>query len=193
MTSSRTRVVLVEEDRALCQRVERVLLRAGHAVLAAICPDEESALASLIEEQLRADIAVIDVRANVVHLVQRLAAERPDLTTVVLAEAEEDAAIFAALRAGAAGYIVATDDLVALRDRLVALLHGGATMSAPLAKQILETRVTLADDERAMTMRIATGGALTPADASLIRAVYRKLGASSRSDSVRDLFRRNHS
>lgn len=192
MTPPRTRVVLVEEDRALCQRFERVLLRADHAVLAAVCPTSEDAMRRLVDEQLRADVAVIDVRANAVESIRRLAGERPDLATMVLAHAEDDGAVFEALRAGAAGYLVATDDLVALRDRVVVLLHGGASLSPSLAKRLLETRIALTPEELAVVTRIADDGERMPADPSTIHAIYRKLGSASRSDSVREIYRRRN-
>ena len=53
MTSPRTRVVLVEGNRAIGQHVERVVARAGHAVLVALCADAESALVRLVDEGRR--------------------------------------------------------------------------------------------------------------------------------------------
>lgn len=193
MTPPRTRVVLIEDDRALCQRVERVLLRAAHAVLVATCFDAESATKSLIDEQLRADVVLIDSRLDAVALICRLTAERADVTTVVLAHAEDDPTIFRALRVGAAGYLIATEDLGALRDRVVVLLHGGAHMTPAIATQVLELRLSLVAEELAVLERIVNDGERKPADPNVIREIYRKLGASSRSDSVRELFRRRNS
>lgn len=86
------------------------------------------------------DLVVMDIampRLDGIETTRRLAGERPELAIVMLTMFDDDASLFAALRAGARGYLLKgaphDDVLHALR----ACANGDVVFGAPVARQVL--------------------------------------------------------
>jgi DNA-binding NarL/FixJ family response regulator len=88
----------------------------------------------------RPDVCLLDVRmpgsglAAAWELVTRL----PEAKIVMLTVSEEDADLFAALRAGAAGYLLKTIELSRLGDTLAGVCSGEAAMQRATVARVLE-------------------------------------------------------
>jgi DNA-binding NarL/FixJ family response regulator len=152
------------------------------------------------------DLGLPDISG--VELIRRIAAACPNLPIVVLTVCTEDAQILEAFRAGARGYLFKEDlgrDLVPALDEALA---GGAPMSRPVARLVLEqlreAEVTerpsapplpaLTDRERQVVEQLARGlsyelvgtvlGISTNTVRTYIRTIYEKLCVCSRTEAV---------
>ncbi|HWL37996.1 MAG TPA: response regulator transcription factor [Frankiaceae bacterium] len=90
---------------------------------------------------LRADIAVLDVRlpdGNGVALCRELRSKMPDLRVLMLTSFSDDDALFDAILAGAAGYVlkqIRGDDLV---DAVRTVGRGGSLLDPSVTAQVLD-------------------------------------------------------
>jgi DNA-binding NarL/FixJ family response regulator len=87
-----------------------------------------------------ADIVVVDVRLadhSGIEAVTRLLARWPHTRCVMLTNSEESADLFAALEAGAAGYLLKNDSPNAILAGLDELVAGGAPMSRSIARRVV--------------------------------------------------------
>jgi DNA-binding NarL/FixJ family response regulator len=75
---------------------------------------------------------------NGIECVVRLKAQLPRLLVLMLTVYEDDDSIFRALKAGANGYLVKRDAAEKLLDALHDVRHGGAPMSAHIARQVVQ-------------------------------------------------------
>jgi DNA-binding NarL/FixJ family response regulator len=91
--------------------------------------------------RLRPDVVVMDVqmpRLNGVEATRRLAAELPEIGIVVLTMSEDDGTVFAAIRAGARGYLVKGAEQEEIVRAITTVASGGAVFGATLALRIAE-------------------------------------------------------
>jgi DNA-binding NarL/FixJ family response regulator len=101
--------------------------------------DGEEAVA--IAVSLLPDIVVMDVqmpRLNGVEATRRLATEAPEVGIVVLTMSEDDGTVFAAVRAGARGYLVKGAEQEEIVRAINTVASGGAVFGATLALRIAE-------------------------------------------------------
>lgn len=68
-----------------------------------------------------------------------LTARLPEAKVVMLTVSDEDADLFAALRAGAAGYLLKTMNFARLPDALAGVCNGEAAMQRTLVSRVLES------------------------------------------------------
>jgi DNA-binding NarL/FixJ family response regulator len=91
--------------------------------------------------RVRPDVVVMDVqmpRLNGVDATRRLAEEAPGVGVVVLTMSEDDGTVFAAVRAGARGYLVKGAEQEEIVRAITTVAAGGAVFGAPLARRIAE-------------------------------------------------------
>lgn len=91
--------------------------------------------------RLRPDVVVMDVqmpRLNGVEATRRLAADLPGIGIVVLTMSEDDGTVFAAVRAGARGYLVKGAEQEEIVRAITTVASGGAVFGATLALRIAE-------------------------------------------------------
>lgn len=186
------------------------LVRRGGFELLGEYGDGSEALVEI--RRLTPDVAVVDLRLpglDGVGIAREVAQAEVPTRVLVLSGSTEAADVYAALQAGAAGYLPKEAD----RDRIcdaVAAVAAGETVLAPelnagLADQIrnhsAETRNVLSDRERNVLELTATGrsareiGAelyLSPATVkSHLQNIYGKLGVSDRAAAVAEAMRRD--
>ena len=134
------RLLIVEDDPLLRDNL-RVLLggEAGIRVVAA-CPSAEEALAMLASTRPDAMLCDLGLPAmSGVELIRRAKDLMPGLDIIVLTVSEDREAVFGALKAGAAGYIVKGASPRELVEALSALRAGGAPMSPKIARLVVKT------------------------------------------------------
>ena len=91
--------------------------------------------------RLRPDVVVMDVqmpRLDGIEATRRLAAEAPEVGIVVLTMSEDDGTVFAAVRAGARGYLVKGAEQEEIVRAISTVASGGAVFGATLALRIAE-------------------------------------------------------
>ena len=101
--------------------------------------DAESALAQA--RALEPDIVLMDIELpgeNGVNATQRLKAEMPSVTVVILTAHDDSQILFEAIKAGAQGYLVKNARSRELVDQLRGLARGEAAISRRIAARILE-------------------------------------------------------
>ena len=131
--------VLVADDHPTFRRGLGALLESvdGMAVVGE-APDGEIAVAKTAE--LAPDVVVMDLAMpglNGVEATRRITAAQPSVAVLVLSMLDEDESVFAAMRAGARGYVVkgsATDDVV---RAIESVAHGDAVFGPAVASRVL--------------------------------------------------------
>lgn len=151
----------------------------------------------------RFDLALIDLGlpdGSGIDLVAEIARTRPPTKVVVATVFDDDAHLWAALRAGADGYVLkhhTRQDVAAL---LRGIEQGQPPLSPPIARRILSTfhrpsdAVELTEREREVLGLIARGHSTADAARTLslsphtvhghVKVIYQKLGVSSRAEAA---------
>lgn len=135
----RAGVTIVEDDRAVRENLA-ILVRTDERLrLLGAFASAEEALREI--PRLGPDLAVMDInlpRMSGIECVARLKLQLPRLLVLMLTVYEDDDSIFRALKAGANGYLVKRDASEKLLEALQELQHGGAPMSAHIARQVVQ-------------------------------------------------------
>jgi DNA-binding NarL/FixJ family response regulator len=161
--------VLVADDHTLFRHGLRALLESVPDVdLVGEAANGEEALA--LVETLRPDIVLMDILMPVlsgIPATRRIVDAHPDIAVVMLTMQAEDDALFAAMRAGARGYVLKGADETELLRVLRAAAAGEALFGPAIAGRLVnffaQERTTapefpeLSDREREVLMCIAQG------------------------------------
>jgi len=216
-TGGRPLGVLIADDHVPTREdVRRALAGDGRFEVRAEAADAPGAVQAAISQQ--PDVCLLDVRmpGGGLAAAWEIAARLPQAKIVMLTVSEEDDDLFAAIRAGADGYLLKTMNLKRLPDALDGVCSGEAVMQRTLMARVLERfrgreprwrqlagpgaqrqRLTsrewevlsLLAQERS-TAEIARRLVLTPSAVRVhITSIVRKLGVADRAAAV-ELFRR---
>ena len=101
--------------------------------------DGRAAVALALEEQ--PDVVVMDVQMpelDGIEATRRITSESPSVGVVVLTMSEDDGTVFAAVRAGARGYLLKGADQEEVVRAITTVANGGAVFGAALARRITE-------------------------------------------------------
>jgi DNA-binding NarL/FixJ family response regulator len=132
--------VLVADDHPLFRDGLRTVLQAtDDLLLVAEAGDGEEAVRLAVTEQI--DVALFDVHMPGVTGIEaagRVAAQAPDVRVLLLTMFQDDASIFAALRAGARGYVLKDADRTELLRAVRAVGSGEAIFSPSIAARVLD-------------------------------------------------------
>ena len=122
------------------------VFRAGLAGLLAAAPDAEMAgmaatgtEAVEIARQTQPDVVLMDLHMpglNGIEATRRIVTDSPHITVVILTMFDDDDSVFAALRAGARGYLLKGASLEQIRRALRAAADGEAIFGAGLAARM---------------------------------------------------------
>ena len=210
------RVLIAEDDPATRDRIRAALDRdEGFEVIAAAADAAGAVHAALLEKP---DVCLLDLGlpGGGLAAIWEIAARLPDAKVVVLAQADDDADLFGALRAGVDGYLLTSTDPGLLPDALDRACSGATVNQRALAPQVLQrfrrrdprsrrpasgeaARRRLTGREREVLDLLAQGwstaeiaGWLVLSHSAVrvhIAAIVRKLGVPDRAAAA-DLFRR---
>jgi DNA-binding NarL/FixJ family response regulator len=216
-TERRLPRLLIADDHAPSREdIQRALERDQRFSVCASVADAAEAIQAAVREQ--PDACLLDVRmpGDGLAAAWEIAARLPQAKIVMLTVSDDDADLFAALRAGAHGYLLKTMNLRRLPDALEGVLAGEAAMPPALVARVLEQfrgheprwRHRVADDSSGgrltsrewevlalLTQALSTSEIaqrLMLSDSAVrvhISAVVRKLGVPDRAAAI-DLFRK---
>jgi DNA-binding NarL/FixJ family response regulator len=129
--------ILLADDHALFRDGVASLLGAwGHDVVGQV-PDGDAAVATAL--RLRPDLVLMDVAmpGGGLAATRRLATEAPEIGIVMLTASEDVDDLFAAIKAGARGYLLKNLESGELRGMLGAVERGEAAITPAIAARIL--------------------------------------------------------
>lgn len=143
MNSSPVIRVVLADDHAVVRKGIREFLEESAAIrVVAEAGDGEEAVALVAREQ--PDVAVLDIqmpRLNGLDAARRVKKEFPNTHILMLTAYEEEPYIFAALQAGASGYLLKTASSAEL-IHAVRAVAGGETALSPAVAKILVQRAS---------------------------------------------------
>ena len=148
----RPRIILADDHRVFAEGL-KALLSDEYEILCIVENGEE--LLAAVEDH-GPDLVVADVsmpKLNGIECVRKLREMRPELKVVLLTMHEEVGLAVAAMRAGAAGYLLKNGGT---RDVLLAIaeaLEGGVRIAPQVAGQVMEAMRSGRDADRQLTPR----------------------------------------
>jgi DNA-binding NarL/FixJ family response regulator len=132
--------VLVADDHPMFREGVRTMLAAtGDIHLVAEAKDGTEALGLLGEH--RVDVALLDVNMpgmSGIEVAGRIAVDHPEVAVLILTMFADDASVFAALRAGARGYVLKDAERDDLLRAIRAVARGEAIFSPSVAARVLD-------------------------------------------------------
>lgn len=208
------RVALAEDHTPLRVRLADFLNRSGQVRLVAATANGHDLLDALerLPEAERPHVVVMDLempRLDGIATTATLRARHPSTEVLVFTVFEDDSRLFAAIEAGAAGYLLKDQPLADVLDAVVDVHAGGSPLSAPMARRLLDTLrppqptaapFDLTDREIEVLRLVVDGRTNTEMADELgiafatvkthVRHIYEKLHVSSRAEATRTAIRR---
>jgi DNA-binding NarL/FixJ family response regulator len=168
--SDETRILVVDDQTVVREGLVLLLELLPGIEVAGSAGDGEQAVAMVAE--LRPDVVLMDLRmprVDGVEATRRIKQAHPEVEVVVLTTYADDESIFAALRAGARGYLTkdAGADEIA---RAVAAVRGGAAQLDPAIQRRLVEAVA-ADQRPVRAARGALPDGLTRREAEVLALI----------------------
>ena len=136
--SRRLRVIVVDDHPMYREGLRLTLTASRDFESIAEAPDAESALEMVA--QTRPDMVLMDLRLpgmSGIEATRRIVAADPSVRVVVVSMLEDDDSIFAAMRAGARGYLLKGADRDELLTALRAVAHGEVIFGAAVARRVM--------------------------------------------------------
>jgi DNA-binding NarL/FixJ family response regulator len=132
------RVLIADDHAPTREDVRRALKGDERFELCAVVADAVEAVQAAVRE--RPDVCLLDIRmpGSGLAAAWEIAARRPQAKIVMLTVSDDDTDLFAALRAGAHGYLLKTMDLKRLPSALHDVSSGEAAMPRALVARVLE-------------------------------------------------------
>jgi DNA-binding NarL/FixJ family response regulator len=136
--SALVRVLVADDHEPTRKDVMSALKRDGRFDVCAEAADAAAAVARAMEE--RPDLVLLDIRmpGSGLRALWEISARLPTTRIVMLTVSEEDSDLFAALRAGAHGYLLKDIDPRRLPEALFDVHSGNSAIPRPLVSRMLE-------------------------------------------------------
>jgi DNA-binding NarL/FixJ family response regulator len=204
--------VLVVDDHPLTREALSGLLRSHGFEVAGLAADGEEAIAAA--EETQPDLILLDLLMpglDGLTALPRLREAAPGCEVVILTASGTEENLLAAIRAGAAGYLLKTESPARIAEFLEGVVEGEAALSGPVARRLLdqvrsggrgsgvpdriasllsarELEVLLLLDEHHGTDEIASRLFISEHTVrSHVKSLLRKLGVSSRREALEQL------
>lgn len=199
----KTRVAIVEDTKELRTTIGEWLSESKDLVLVGSCESTEAALKEL--PLIKPDIVLVDIKlpgADGIECVRKLKPELPGAQFLMLTVYDDALKIFAALEAGASGYLLKRAKRERLLQAIDEMNSGGSPMSAQIARKVVQSfqrgtpkpDFALSPRETEILKLLAEGllyreiadnfGSSVYTINAHIRRVYEKLHVHSRSQAV---------
>jgi DNA-binding NarL/FixJ family response regulator len=213
MTTAPIRVAIVEDLQEIRTELAGLVASDEGMQTAGIFADGETALKEL--PGLNPDVVLMDIGLpgiSGVECVERLKPQLPATNFMMLTVFEDHERVFAALQAGATGYLVKGSVWERIREAILELHAGGSPMSSSIAREVIrsllhgkpgptnpESRLSMREEEilRALAAgkrykEIAADLDLSPHTVRThLHRIYQKLHVRNKQEAVA-VFRRGH-
>jgi DNA-binding NarL/FixJ family response regulator len=147
-------VVVVEDDEELREQIVEILRSAPDIQCAGAFDNGREALKRIPE--LIPDVVLMDIQLpgmSGIKCVEELRKKLPMLQIIMVTIYEDSEQIFAALRAGANGYLVKSSAPEKLLEAVRDVFQGGSPMSGPVARKVIQ-HFQAPDTEREEEVRL---------------------------------------
>ncbi|GAC1470014.1 MAG: response regulator transcription factor [Gemmatimonadaceae bacterium] len=148
------RVALADREHLLVQALSHLVSAEADMVVSGLYSDGETLIDALTDDP--ADVALMDpigLSAMGMELVRQVMKAHPDTAVVVLTANQQEQQLFAAIRAGARGYLSKSADITEVLTAIRAVAYGEALISPELAVQLLSEFARLSFIETGLTSR----------------------------------------
>jgi DNA-binding NarL/FixJ family response regulator len=139
MLTEPLRILLVDDHPLVRSGLQALLTSVANTVVVGEASSGEEALAQT--RKLQPDIILMDLHMpglNGVEATRRILQAHPQIGILVLTMLEDDASVFAALRAGARGYLLKGADQAEVLRAISVVAHGEAIFSPLIAKRLMQ-------------------------------------------------------
>ncbi len=133
------RVLLVDDHKLFREGVWSLLQRAEDVQLVGEADTGEEAVR--LADELLADVVLMDLKMpgmGGIEATRTIVGRNPHVGVIVVTMFEDDESVFAALKAGARGYVLKDADRGMLLRAVRAVARGEALLGAPIARRVLE-------------------------------------------------------
>ncbi len=205
------RIVLVEDDGPIRQRLAQLISQWEGSALLAACGTLEDALKAIASNEI--DLLVTDLKlpdGSGIEAIKALAGSQPGAQAMVISVLADERTVLDAIEAGASGYLHKDADSIDLIEAITDLMAGRSPISPGIAR-ILVRRLSLNAEGAAAPEAPAQPSILTRRETDIlwgiakgftygeladrlglsrqtvpvhVRNIYRKLQASNRSEAV---------
>jgi len=202
------RVALVEDDAELSRQLSELINGSPDFTCQLVAPSGECALATIPAHA--PDVVLLDLQLPGMNGIQTLEALKklcPSLNVLMLTVSRDNKCLFDALKAGASGYLLKRTPTEKLLAAIREVHEGGAPMSAPIAREVVQffrsgeqTLSVLTPREHQVLVLLGEGRFYKEIADDLkvsintvrayIRTIYEKLHVNSRTEATRKLFGR---
>lgn len=167
---SRIRILLADDHAILREGLRLVLEKEPDFQVVGEAGDGQEAVEKA--RALHPDLVLLDIampRLNGVEAARRIKRHCPEAKILVLTQYDDRAYVLPILQAGADGYILKQTESYHLAEGIRAVMRGEATLSPPVARQLVDlvasgpspeadpAEVTLTDREREVLILVAEG------------------------------------
>ncbi|WP_433216225.1 response regulator [Microtetraspora malaysiensis] len=133
------RVVVADDHPLFREGLRSLIYDSAETELAGVAADGDEAVAVTLEQ--RPDVVVMDLRMpglNGVDATRKIVAALPDVAVLVLTMVEEDASIFAAMRAGARGYVLKGAEPETILRSILVVAAGEVIFGSAIASRLTQ-------------------------------------------------------
>lgn len=174
------RIIVVEDDPRLLENLARLLERRDDFEVVGRYGNAEEALAA--NPWRPGDVLIVDIDLpgiSGIELISRAKIAEPGLLPLAYTIYEDRDTVFAALNAGAFGYLVKGCDSDYLETSIRGLVLGGAPMSPSIARRLLDQFLESSASEEAAALSTREIGLLRlVADGLIYKEIGERLGIS---------------
>ncbi|MCU0797220.1 MAG: response regulator transcription factor [Akkermansiaceae bacterium] len=138
-SSQKIQVAIVEDNAALGSSIRKIVESSDQFECVGVWTSGEDALRKI--DAFRPRVVLMDINLpgiSGIDATSRIKQHLPDIQVIMLTVYRDHDKIFAALKAGASGYLLKRASPSELRDAISDVLTGGAPMSAEIARRIVE-------------------------------------------------------
>ncbi len=138
MSRAPVRVVIAEDRRLVREAFERMLDALGLAVVATAVDGDEAVLRC---RELQPDVVLMDLRmprCDGIEATRRIRAQRLPTRVIVLSDFRDDESVFAALEAGAMGYLTKDSSAEDIVRAVESVVRGEASFEPSIQRRLLE-------------------------------------------------------
>ena len=133
-------IVIIEDDEDVREDLRSLIQSEEGFACAGAYADAETGLEYLTDNP--ADIVLMDIQLpgmSGIECVRRLKSVHPDMQFIMCTVFHNDESIFNALKAGATGYLLKTDDPGKIVDAIYELHAGGSPMTPQIARRVIDS------------------------------------------------------